>query len=93
MAEPLDLVNLRTLVAIADTGGFRRAADALHLSQPTVSQHVRLLERRLKQSLVVKDGRGSRFTEAGEKLVHEARILLAAHEQMLGRPRVPSNRW
>ncbi|MCB8913399.1 LysR family transcriptional regulator [Rhodococcus rhodochrous] len=85
MAEPLDLVNLRTLVAIADTGGFRRAADALHLSQPTVSQHVRLLERRLKQSLVVKDGRGSRFTDAGEKLVHEARILLVAHEQMLGR--------
>ncbi|MCK0517601.1 LysR family transcriptional regulator [Williamsia sp. DF01-3] len=65
MADPLDLVHLRTLVAIAETGGFRRAADSLHLSQPTVSQHVRLLEKRLKQSLVVKDGRGSRFTAAG----------------------------
>ncbi|MGW4578299.1 LysR family transcriptional regulator [Rhodococcus aetherivorans] len=88
MADPLDLVHLRTLVAIAETGGFRRAADALHLSQPTVSQHVRLLEKRFKQNLVVKDGRGSRFTDAGAKLVHEARLLLTAHEEMLGRLQV-----
>ena len=75
MADPLDLVHLQTLVAIADTGGFRRAADALHLSQPTVSQHVRLLERRLKRTLVEKDGRGSRFTVDGERFVVEARAL------------------
>ena len=85
MADPLDLVHLKTLVAIAETGGSRRAADALHLSQPTVSQHVRLLEKRLKQSLVVKDGRNSRFTEAGTALVREAQALLSAHEEMLDR--------
>ncbi|MBF6170994.1 LysR family transcriptional regulator [Nocardia blacklockiae] len=85
MADPLDLTHLRTLVTIADTGGFRRAADALHLSQPTISQHVRLLERRLKMSLVEKDGRSSRFTADGERLVVEARKLLAAHDEMLAR--------
>lgn len=85
MADPLDLVHLRTLLAIADTGGFRRAADALHLSQPTVSQHVKLLERRLDQVLFVKDGRGSRFTAAGDRLVHEARQLLQAQEDVLRR--------
>ncbi|MGQ4615394.1 LysR substrate-binding domain-containing protein [Nocardia sp. R7R-8] len=85
MADPLDLVHLQTLVAIADTGGFRRAADALHLSQPTVSQHVRLLERRLKRTLVEKDGRGSRFTADGERFVVEARTLLAAHDELLER--------
>ncbi|MEV0355478.1 LysR family transcriptional regulator [Nocardia sp. NPDC050697] len=85
MADPLDLVHLRTLVAIADTGGFRRAADALHLSQPTVSQHVRLLERRLKRRLVQKEGRGSRFTTDGERFVSEARTLLAAHDRLLDR--------
>ncbi|WP_330256116.1 LysR family transcriptional regulator [Nocardia sp. NBC_00565] len=85
MADPLDLVHLQTLVAIADTGGFRRAADALHLSQPTVSQHVRLLERRLKRTLVEKDGRGSRFTVDGERFVVEARTLLAAHDRLLER--------
>ncbi|WP_066908348.1 LysR family transcriptional regulator [Millisia brevis] len=87
MADPLDLVHLRTLVAIADTGGFRRAGDALHLSQPTVSQHVRLLEKRLRRTLIVKDRRGSRFTDAGDALVAEARTLLAAHEEMLERLR------
>ncbi|WP_067682223.1 LysR family transcriptional regulator [Nocardia miyunensis] len=85
MADPLDLTHLRTLVAIADTGGFRRAADALHLSQPTISQHIRLLERRLKRSLVEKDGRSSRFTADGERLVVEARKLLTAHDEMLAR--------
>ncbi len=85
MADPLDLTHLRTLVAICDTGGFRRAADALHLSQPTVSQHIRLLERRLKRSLMEKDGRGSRFTADGERLVVEARRLLAVHDEVLAR--------
>ncbi|MRH91232.1 LysR family transcriptional regulator [Nocardia sp. SYP-A9097] len=85
MADPLDLLHLQTLVAIADTGGFRRAADALHLSQPTVSQHMRLLERRLKRTLVEKDGRSIRFTADGERFIVEARALLAAHDKLLER--------
>ncbi|MTE13560.1 LysR family transcriptional regulator [Nocardia aurantiaca] len=85
MPDPLDLLHLRTLVTIADTGGFRRAADALHLSQPTVSQHIRMLERRLKCTLVEKDGRTSRFTPEGELLVSEARRLLAAQDRVLER--------
>ncbi|MGQ4615991.1 LysR substrate-binding domain-containing protein [Nocardia sp. R7R-8] len=85
MAYPLDLAHLRTLLAIADTGGFRRAADALYLSQPTVSQHIRLLERRLERTIIEKGGRGTRFTADGERFVGEARALLAAHDQMLER--------
>ncbi|MGQ4599173.1 LysR family transcriptional regulator [Nocardia sp. R6R-6] len=83
MSDPLDLTHLRTLVVIAETGGFRRAADALHLSQPTVSQHIRMLERRLKLTLVEKDGRSSRFTADGERLVLEARKLLDAQDKVL----------
>ncbi|MBF4996968.1 LysR family transcriptional regulator [Nocardia sp. BSTN01] len=85
MADPLDLTHLRTLVTIAETGGFRRAADALHLSQPTVSQHIRMLERRLKLSLVERHGRGSYFTPDGERLVAEARKLLDAQDEVLAR--------
>ncbi|MRH91251.1 LysR family transcriptional regulator [Nocardia sp. SYP-A9097] len=85
MADPLDLTHLRTLVTIADTGGFRRAADALHLSQPSVSQHIRLLERRLKLPLLEKDGRGSHFTADGQRLLVEARALLSVHDEMLAR--------
>ncbi|WP_375433528.1 LysR family transcriptional regulator [uncultured Friedmanniella sp.] len=85
MADTLDLSQLRSFVAIADCGGFSRAASSLHLSQPTVSQHVRLLERRLKQTLMVRVGRQAQFTPEGERLLLEARHLLAAHDQVLER--------
>jgi DNA-binding transcriptional LysR family regulator len=85
VADTLDLVQLRSLVAIADCGGVGRAAAALHLSQPAVSQHVRLLERRLHRTLLVRDGRQARFTPAGEQLLDEARRILAVHDDALGR--------
>src|SRR5262245_35753333 len=44
MVGVLDITALRSLTSIADCGGFRRAADSLHLSQSAVSQHVRRLE-------------------------------------------------
>jgi DNA-binding transcriptional LysR family regulator len=85
MAGPLDLVQLRTLVAIADCGGFGRAATALHLSQPTVSQHVRSLEKRIGAAVVEKDGRRARLTPSGERLLVEARRILAVHDDALDR--------
>ncbi|HWH25445.1 MAG TPA: LysR substrate-binding domain-containing protein [Pseudolysinimonas sp.] len=85
MAEPLDIVQLRTFVAIDDCGGFGRAATALHLSQPTVSQHVRALEKRLGEPLVEKAGRGTRFTRAGDRLLVEARRILGVHDDALDR--------
>jgi DNA-binding transcriptional LysR family regulator len=92
VSEPLDLIHLRTLVAIAECGGFHRAAAALRLSQSTVSQHVRLLERRLKQPLVEKAGRGVRLTVVGEALLVEARRILAVHDESLRRLEVSSER-
>lgn len=83
MAETLDIVQLRTFVAIADCGGFGRAASALHLSQPTVSQHVRSLERKLQQTLVEKAGRQAQFTQRGERLLVQARRILRVHDEAL----------
>ncbi|WKK71109.1 LysR family transcriptional regulator [Rathayibacter oskolensis] len=83
MPETLDIVHLRTLVAIADCGGFGRAAVALHISQPTVSQHVRTLERRLERTFIEKAGRKARFTPAGERLLVQARRILAVHDDAL----------
>ncbi|MFD0888921.1 LysR family transcriptional regulator, partial [Streptosporangium algeriense] len=56
MGALLDLVQLRTFVAIAECGGFGRAASALRTSQPTVSQHVRSLERVVGRPLVERAG-------------------------------------
>jgi DNA-binding transcriptional LysR family regulator len=79
----LDIVPLRSFVAVADCGGFQRAATALHLSQGAVSQHVRRLESTLGRPLVERDGRRSRFTVDGEALLAQARRILAAHDETL----------
>jgi DNA-binding transcriptional LysR family regulator len=83
MGQILDVGPLRSLVAVADGGGFQRAATALHLSQGAVSQHVRRLEAVVGRPLVERDGRGSRFTSDGEVLLREARRMLAIHDEML----------
>ncbi|MET8976467.1 LysR family transcriptional regulator [Streptomyces sp. NPDC004539] len=82
MSRPvLDIVALRSLTAIADHGGFHRAADALALSQSAVSQHVRKLEKTLGRRIVEREGRGTRFTPAGRGLLEQARRILAVHDE------------
>jgi DNA-binding transcriptional LysR family regulator len=90
MASSLDLDHLRTLVAISECGGFSKAAAVLHISQPALSQHIRLLERGLKRKLFVKEGRGMRFTVDGELVLAEARQILGVHDQALARLQVRS---
>jgi DNA-binding transcriptional LysR family regulator len=81
----LDIVALRSIVAVADRGGFHRAAEALLLSQSAVSQHVRRLEKAMGRALVRREGRVSRFTPDGEALLGEARRILAAHDDAVAR--------
>jgi DNA-binding transcriptional LysR family regulator len=57
MSRVLDIVPLRSLIAVADAGGFHRAAADLQLSQSAVSQHIRRLEKALGRPLVEPDGR------------------------------------
>lgn len=83
MARNLGIVPLRSFVAVADCGGFQRAAASLHLSQGAVSQHVRRLEETVGRTLVERDGRGSRFTADGEALLRHARRILGAHDETL----------
>jgi len=83
MGAVLDIAPLRSLVAVADCGGFQRAATHLHLSQGAVSQHVRRLEAAVGRPLVERHGRGSRFTADGEQLLSYARRLLVLHDETL----------
>jgi DNA-binding transcriptional LysR family regulator len=83
MRRNLDIAPLRSLVAVADCGGFQRAATSLHLSQAAVSQHVRRLEAATGRPLVERQGRGSRFTPDGERLLAQARRILAIHDETL----------
>ncbi|MDA3643590.1 LysR substrate-binding domain-containing protein [Saccharopolyspora indica] len=85
MSAVLDVIALRSLVAVADCGGFHRAATALSLTQSAVSQHVRKLERVVDRKLVAREGRQARFTTAGELLLAEARRILEVHDSALRR--------
>ena len=70
----LDLNRLRVLVAIADHGGFTRAAEALHVAQPAISQQVKALEASVGLELV--DRKTKRPTQAGAILVSHARAAM-----------------
>ena len=83
MAQVLDIAPLRSLVAVADCGGFHRAAAALHLSQSAVSQHLRRIEAVVGEPIVQRSGRGVVFTEVGQKALRHARTILAAHDTAL----------
>jgi DNA-binding transcriptional LysR family regulator len=83
MTRNLGIVPLRSFVAVADCGGFQRAATSLHLTQGAVSQHVRRLEEAVGRTLVERQGRGSRFTADGEALLSHARRILSVHDETL----------
>lgn len=83
MNRVLDIAPLRSLVTVADAGGFQRAADALHLSQGAVSHHVRRLESAVGRPLVERRGRGWRFTAEGDQLLRHARQILELHDEAL----------
>jgi DNA-binding transcriptional LysR family regulator len=69
----LELRQLEYVLAVIDHGGFTRAAEALHVAQPTLSQGVRTLERELGVDLFDRIGRGVRLSAAGRAFEPSAR--------------------
>src|SRR5262249_53705481 len=67
------LAHLKTLAEIARRQSFSRAAEALHLSQPAVSHHIRHLERAVTMPVLERLGKRVILTRAGELLVEHAR--------------------
>jgi LysR family cyn operon transcriptional activator len=76
MVVPMLLRHLRYLLAVADHGGFTRAAEVLHVSQPTLSQQIRQLEETLGVSLFDRTSRTVRPTDAGAAYIECARRVL-----------------
>src|SRR6266851_4416353 len=76
----LDFELLRAFVAVADCGGFHRAAERLNLTQSTVSQQIRRLELETKRPLFRRTTRSVALTDDGEMLLGDARRLLQFEE-------------
>jgi DNA-binding transcriptional LysR family regulator len=69
----LDLRRVRSFLALAEHGGFGTAAEALGISQPTLSAHIAALETELGVPLVLRTTRRMRLTPLGEKFLARAR--------------------
>jgi LysR family transcriptional regulator, cyn operon transcriptional activator len=72
--------SIRYLFAVAEHHSFTRAAEVLHVSQPTLSQQIRLLEEALDVQLLDRSGRNVRLTDAGEVYLRHARRALVELE-------------
>jgi LysR family cyn operon transcriptional activator len=72
----MELRALKYLIAVAEHGNFTRAAEALHVSQPALSQQILQMEDRLDAVLLDRSGRTVKVTEAGQAYIAHARRAL-----------------
>jgi DNA-binding transcriptional LysR family regulator len=76
MTVLLDIDQLRTFIAIAETGSFTKAAEVVNKTQSAVSMQMKRLEERIERPIFARDGRASKLTEDGSRLLDYARRLV-----------------
>ena len=79
----IDIDQLRTFIAIVETGSFTRAADVVHKTQSAVSMQMKRLEERIGRPIFARDGRASKLTEDGERLLEFARRIVKLNIEAL----------
>src|SRR6266705_1628847 len=79
----MDLRQLEIFVKVAELKSFSKAASALFLTQPTVSEHIRTLEQELGVRLLDRLGRGAEPTSAGRLLLSHATRMLQLQRETL----------
>lgn len=79
----LELRQLRYFVMLAEELHFGRSAERLHVVQPAVTQQIQKLERELKVTLFDRSKRSVNLTDAGQRLLPEARAVLATVNQAI----------
>jgi len=72
----VELKQLEYFVQVAELGSFTKAAAVLRVAQPALSRQVRRLEIELRQTLLIRNGRGVSTTEAGKRLLAHGRGIL-----------------
>src|SRR5215213_486884 len=81
--EWLNFHHLRYFWMVARKGGVRKAAEALHVSQPSISAQLRLLEDSLGEPLFKRTGRNLVLTEAGHLVLSYADEIFSAGRELV----------
>lgn len=90
MRKDLDTALVRAFLAVVEAGGVTRAAASLGVSQAAASQQIRRLEEALDCRLFERSGRRLVLAPAGERLLAQARRLLALNDEVWSSMRTPS---
>jgi DNA-binding transcriptional LysR family regulator len=77
----MDLWQLNIFCKVVELKGFSKAGNAIHLSQPTISSHIKDLENHFECQLIDRLGKKAVPTKAGELLYHYARKLIALRDE------------
>ena len=89
----VDLFFIKTFVTAAKTSSFRVAADRNSVTQPAVSQHIRILERKLDTTLFERQGRKVCLTHAGKTFLPYAENILKQYEEAKMRIKESENKF
>ena len=81
---PVELQQMRQIVALAEHGSFVRAAATLHISQPALSRSIGNVERRFGRDLFLRSGTGVVPTDLGRLYIERARDLLRLADELEG---------
>ena len=87
------MINYRLEVfrRVAELQNITKAARVLHISQPAVTKHIKLLEETLQIPLFVRSGKGMALTEAGLVYLQHVQQIAKAHENVLRQLRAPAD--
>ncbi|MBH0114106.1 LysR family transcriptional regulator [Novosphingobium sp. YJ-S2-02] len=88
----MDIRQLERFVAVALSGSFNRAAEALAVSQPSLTRSIQLLEAGLEQALFERGARGISLTGAGRELLPRAQLIIAERDRALAAVQALSGR-
>lgn len=72
----MNLQQIETFVCVAETGSFSKAAALLDIAQPALSRQVRALETQLRETLLIRTGRGVTLTDAGRRLLEHGHAIM-----------------
>ena len=73
---------LQVFIKVVEKGNFSKAAEELHMTQPAVSQYIKVLEESIGARLLERSNKYVRLNKAGEIVYHHAKEIIALHSKM-----------